>query len=160
MSDCPCEESLNILTNQNNHNQLQPQMNGNANLINANINAMNNLGRTNNMMNATNTRIVMPNNQLPNNVNMNNQNNGNDMNNTNNVNNTNNMIEENINNKKQEMTVKDQVKIVLYIIIALSLHEAIKFFINQSIRLNKGSSSRFLYYPVAAVFILVLINLF
>ena len=162
MSDCPCEEPLNILTNQNNQQQqMNPmqmntmqmntmQMNGAANLVNSNIHAMNNL-RTNNMMNATNTSIVMPNNNQQQNNNQ-----------------QPNIIEVPIpiaedtsnNNKKEEMTVKDQIKIILYIVVALSLHEAIKFFINQSIRLNKGSSSRFLYYPALVIFILVLINLF
>ena len=156
MSDCPCEEPLNILTNQNNQqqqmNQMQmnpmqmntTQMNGAANLVNSNIHAMNNL-RTNNMMNATNTSIVMPNNNQQQN---------------NNQQPTIIAEETSNNNKKEEMTVKDQIKIILYIVVALSLHEAIKFFINQSIRLNKGSSSRFLYYPALVIFILVLINLF
>ena len=64
------------------------------------------------------------------------------------------------NNKREEMTIREQIRIILYIIVALSIHEAIKYFIGQSIRLNKGSSSRYLYYPAIVIFALVLINLF
>lgn len=150
-NDCPCEESLNILTN----NQ-QNSGNNQGNLINNNINAMNNMNRTNNMMNAHNTRIVQNTNSTPINTL---QNNNADMNYYNNNVNSD-SIDSHNNTKKEEMTNREQIKIVLYILVALSIHEAVKYFINQSIRLNKGSSSRFLYYPAFLVFLLVLANLF
>ena len=52
------------------------------------------------------------------------------------------------------------VKMILCIILALAIHDAVKFFIAQSIRLNRGSSSRFLYYPIVILGILILLNLF
>ena len=36
----------------------------------------------------------------------------------------------------------------------------LKYFINQSIRLNKGTSARFLYYPIGIFVVLVLFNMF
>ena len=143
MSDsCPCEADLKLL-------QKNPVSN-----------YMNN-GLTNNMMNTKSTQIV---NGMPNNVN--NINNNNSLNNL--IGNSNNELKEKIeelmnqskNNNSKEITNKEQIRLILYILIALSIHEGIKFFINQSIRLNKGSSSRFLYYPVLMIVILVLINLF
>ena len=151
-NDCPCEESLSILTNNNQPNNFANQPNNFANqpnnMVNQNINAMNNLGRTNNMMNTHNTRIVQNTNQNTNQ-------------NPINTNSANMDIDVPvINNKKEEMAVREQIRIILYIIVALSIHEAIKYFIVQSIRLNKGSSSRYLYYPAIVIFALVLINLF
>ena len=52
------------------------------------------------------------------------------------------------------------LKMILYIILALAIHDAVKFFISQSIRLNRGSSSRFIYYPIIILGILILINFF
>lgn len=150
-NDCPCEESLSILTNNNQSNNMGNNNMGNNNLVNQNINAMNNLGRTNNMMNSHNTRIVQNTNPI----------NTNNTGNTNNTNNTNMEVDVPvINNKKEEIEVKEQIRIILYIVVALSIHEAIKYFIGQSIRLNKGSSSRYLYYPAIVIFALVLINIF
>ena len=142
MSDsCPCEADLKLL-------QKNPVSN-----------YMNN-GLTNNMMNTKNTQIV---NGMPNNIN--NINNNTSLNNL--IGNSNNELKEKIelinqsmNNNPKEITNKEQIRPILYILIALSIHEGIKFFINQSIRLNKGSSSRFLYYPVFMIVILILINLF
>ena len=53
-----------------------------------------------------------------------------------------------------------EVKLLLCIILALATHDAVKFFISQSIRLNRGSSSRFIYYPVIVLGALILLNLF
>ena len=53
-----------------------------------------------------------------------------------------------------------EVKLLLCIILALATHDAVKFFISQSIRLNRGSSSRFIYYPVVVLGALILLNLF
>jgi hypothetical protein len=62
-----------------------------------------------------------------------------------------------------EPVVNDHVKelkLLLCIILALATHDAVKFFISQSIRLNRGSSSRFIYYPVVVLGALILLNLF
>ena len=53
-----------------------------------------------------------------------------------------------------------ELKLLLCIILALATHDAVKFFISQSIRLNRGSSSRFIYYPVVVLGALILLNLF
>jgi hypothetical protein len=142
MSDsCPCEADLKLL-----------QKNPISNYMNNDL--------TNNMMNTKSTQIV---NRMPNNFN--NINNNTSLNNL--IGNSNNELKEKIelinqsmNNNPKEITNKEQIRPILYILIALSIHEGIKFFINQSIRLNKGSSSRFLYYPVFMIVILILINLF
>jgi hypothetical protein len=63
----------------------------------------------------------------------------------------------------EEPTVNEHVKelkLLLCIILALATHDAVKFFISQSIRLNRGSSSRFIYYPVVVLGALILLNLF
>ena len=62
--------------------------------------------------------------------------------------------------KLEDNNILKEVKMTLYIILALSVHEAVKFFISQSIRMNRGSSSRFVYYPIIVVGILLLLNLF
>ena len=64
---------------------------------------------------------------------------------------------------EEEPPVNDHVKelkLLLCIILALATHDAVKFFISQSIRLNRGSSSRFIYYPVVVLGALILLNLF
>ena len=64
---------------------------------------------------------------------------------------------------EEELPVNDHVKelkLLLCIILALATHDAVKFFISQSIRLNRGSSSRFIYYPVVVLGALILLNLF
>ena len=64
---------------------------------------------------------------------------------------------------EEEPPVNDHVKelkMLLCIILALATHDAVKFFISQSIRLNRGSSSRFIYYPVVVLGALILLNLF
>ena len=64
---------------------------------------------------------------------------------------------------EEEQPVNDHVKelkLLLCIILALATHDAVKFFISQSIRLNRGSSSRFIYYPVVVLGALILLNLF
>ena len=52
------------------------------------------------------------------------------------------------------------LKMILCIILALAINDAVKFFITQSIRLNRGSSSRFIYYPISILGILILLNFF
>ena len=61
------------------------------------------------------------------------------------------------NNQLNEF-IKD-IKIVLCILAALSINEAVKYFINKSIRLNNGTSSRYIYYAVVCVAAVILYNL-
>lgn len=51
---------------------------------------------------------------------------------------------------------KKEVRFFLYILLALSVNEMLKFFINQSIRLNKASSNRYIFYPIVVLAILVI----
>tara|TARA_Y100000590_G_C15660522_1_gene992412 strand:+ start:574 stop:1047 length:474 start_codon:yes stop_codon:yes gene_type:complete len=50
---------------------------------------------------------------------------------------------------------KKEVRFFLYILLALAVNEMLKFFINQSIRLNKASSNRYIFYPVIIFAVLV-----
>jgi hypothetical protein len=61
-------------------------------------------------------------------------------------------------NKTEETNMKD-IRIVLCILAALSINEAVKYFINKSIRLNNGTSSRYIYYAVICVAAVILYNL-
>ena len=83
----------------------------------------------------------------------NNMNNQAGMNNKNSMNNQNN---QDVNNQSE---TKKGINLVLCILAALSIHEAAKYFINKSIRLNNGTSSRYLYYAVACVAAVILYNL-
>jgi len=113
---------------------------------------------TNNNMN---NRPLLPNNPL---VNNNQQRNNQPVNNqpVNNqpVNNqlVNNQPVNNQVNKTEETNMKD-IRIVLCILAALSINEAVKYFINKSIRLNNGTSSRYIYYAVVCVAAVILYNL-
>ena len=62
--------------------------------------------------------------------------------------------------EEEKTPYREDAKMVLFFLLALSVHDAVKFFISQSIRMNKGSSSRFIYYPLVVLAILILINLF
>lgn len=55
---------------------------------------------------------------------------------------------------------KKEVRYFLYILLALAVNEMCKFFINQSIRLNKASSNRYMFYPLLVLVILVIMCLF
>ena len=55
---------------------------------------------------------------------------------------------------------KNDIKFILSFLLALSIHEMIKFFINQSIRLNKGTSARYIYYPIGVIIAFILITLY
>ena len=68
--------------------------------------------------------------------------------------------EEEIIIQEEKSPYREDAKMVLFFLLALAVHDAVKFFISQSIRLNKGSSSRFIYYPVVVLAVLILINLF
>ena len=61
-------------------------------------------------------------------------------------------------NKTEETNMKD-IRIVLCILAALSINEAVKYFINKSIRLNNGTSSRYIYYAVVCIAAVILYNL-
>ena len=102
---------------------------------------------TNNNMN---NRPILPNNPLVNNHQHNNHP----------VNNQpiNNQPINNQVNKTEETNMKD-IRIVLCILAALSINEAVKYFINKSIRLNNGTSSRYIYYAVVCVAAVILYNL-
>ena len=115
--------------------------------MNTNTNNMNNNNMNNNNMNNNN----MNNNNMNNN-NMNNMNNNN-MNN-NNMNNNMNTNNNDIEMKKDNMCY---VKLILSILVALAINEMIKFFINQSIRLNKGTSAKYIYYPLVCIVILIIL---
>jgi hypothetical protein len=62
--------------------------------------------------------------------------------------------------QEEKSPYREDAKMVLFFLLALAIHDAVKFFISQSIRMNKGSSSRFIYYPVVVLAVLILINLF
>ena len=68
--------------------------------------------------------------------------------------------EEDVAVQEEKSPYREDAKMVLFFLLALAVHDAVKFFISQSIRMNKGSSSRFIYYPVVVLAVLILINLF
>ena len=51
------------------------------------------------------------------------------------------------------------IRLILVILAALSINEAVKYFINKSIRLNNGTSSMYLYYAIICVAAVFLYNL-
>ena len=55
---------------------------------------------------------------------------------------------------------KKEIRYFLYILLALAVNEMLKYFINQSIRLNKASSNRYIFYPLAILVVLILCCLF
>ena len=102
------------------------------------------------------------NNQNMNNQNMNNQNiNNQNMNNQNMNNQVNN---QSMNNQSQERETKTEnnkreINLFLMLLAALSINEAVKYFINKSIRLNSGTSSRYIYYALVCVGLAILYNI-
>ena len=148
---------MNIL---NRNNQLLPKTNQFVNQpMNNQINHINNQQKFNNMNNQTginnqnsmNNQAGNMNNQagMNNQTGMNNQNNQAVNNNQNNQLVNNNQNNQDVNNNQSE--TKKGINLVLCILAALSIHEAAKYFINKSIRLNNGTSSRYLYYAVACI---------
>ena len=120
-----------------------------------------NVNNSNNM----NNRPILPNNPLVNNHQQNNSLMNNKQQNNQQVNNqpvnnqpVNNQPVNNQVNKTEETNMKD-IRIVLCILAALSINEAVKYFINKSIRLNNGTSSRYIYYAVVCVAAVILYNL-
>ena len=134
-SDCGCDG------NSGNVDILQANNNINGNNMNGNI--VNNVRQGNN-----NTKYI-------NNMAQNQQN----------INNNpalNNMISSppiEINNNKKEKTCNRDIRLFFYVLLALSINEMLKFFINQSIRLNKASSNRYLFYPIIVLALLVVVCL-
>ena len=88
--------------------------------------------------------------------NMNNQggNMNNQVSNSNQLDNTN----KNVNNKK-DILKNTEVNMFLALLAALSVNEGVKYFINKSIRLNSGTSSKYIYYAVVCVGLLVVYNM-
>ena len=120
-----------------------------------------NVNNSNNM----NNRPILPNNPLVNNHQQSNSHMNNKQQNNQQVNNqpvnnqpVNNQPVNNQVNKTEETNMKD-IRIVLCILAALSINEAVKYFINKSIRLNNGTSSRYIYYAVVCVAAVILYNL-
>ncbi len=137
-NDCGCDGPVNMLNNNN--------INGN----NVNQNIMNNVRQGNN-----NTKYI--NNMAQNQQNINNNPNLNAMIAT--PNNNLEMLENKNENKEEKGHCKKEVRLFLYVLLALSINEMVKFFINQSIRLNKASSNRYLFYPILVLVVLVIVCL-
>ena len=144
MSNCGCDgnNNLNILNNQMPNNSLMPN--------HGQVQNMNNIPMVNSPMISLQPQQIQPqvvvNNQEP-------------------IGPINSLVkgEENevkIDEKNLETNHIKELKLLLCIILALATHDAVKFFISQSIRLNRGSSSRFIYYPVVVLGALILLNLF
>lgn len=66
-------------------------------------------------------------------------------------------LNQNQNQKPDKPTCKRDLKMFLYVLLALSINEMVKFFINQSIRLNKASSKRYIFYPLVIIVAIVLV---
>ena len=137
-NDCGCDGPINMLNNNN--------LNGN----NVNQNIMNNVRQGNN-----NTKYI--NNMAQNHQNINNNPNLNAMIATPNT--SLDMLENNEDKKPEKVNCKKEVRLFLYVLLALSVNEMVKFFINQSIRLNKGSSNRYLFYPILVLVVLIIVCL-
>ena len=149
-NDCGCEEDISLL-NRNN----QPINNMPNNNMAVNNGQMNNMPVVNNQP-MNNNMPVVNNQHMNNNMPINNQH----MNNNMPINN------QPMNNNGQTNDVikgdnkRNDIKLILSFLLALSIHEMIKFFINQSIRLNKGTSARYIYYPIGVVIAFILISLY
>ena len=158
--DCGCgNTNMNIL---NRNNQLLPKNNQFVNQpVNNQIHHINNQQKFNSMNNQNNQAVNVSNqnNQVGNVSNqtgMNNQNNQGGVNKQNIQGGMNNQNKQEVNNQSE---TKKGINLVLCILAALSIHEAAKYFINKSIRLNNGTSSRYLYYAVACIAAVILYNL-
>ena len=157
-NDCGCNSNnnLNILdNNMNNVNQVNMNQ-GNMNQATLNnIAAMNNLNQQNVNQNALNRALIMENVTKSNGV----ENIG-PLNNLIVDKNINNSNDKKISNNSTNMITLKDIKIILYILVALSINEAFRFFIPQCIRLNKGSSSLYLYYAIGTLALLIGVNIF
>ena len=146
--DCGCDGSspnvdvlnrnLGVSNNQpvqqvNNHmnNQLNNQMN--TNLPNGQVQLVNNMAHNQNQIhnNSHLNHLIAPGNKLD--------------------------VLANQNKKVEEKWCKKEIRMFLYVLLALAINEMFKFFINQGIRLNKASSNRYLFYPLGILVILVIV---
>lgn len=143
-NDCGCDVPINMLNNNNNMNS------NNINGDNVNQNIMNNVRQGNN-----NTKYI--NNIAQNHQNINNNPNLNAMIATPNT--SLEMLENKNETIEEKGHCKKEVRLFLYVLLALSVNEMVKFFINQSIRLNKGSSNRYLFYPILVLVVLIIVCL-
>ena len=146
-NDCGCDSGISLLTN--NRGNSNGISNNNLNPIQINRNA-----NTRIMSNYQNNM-----NQINNNANLNNLIQGKDTEQQ-----MNDIIEEN--NKLKEIKeanltdCKSLFNLFLVVLLCLACNEMVKYFINQSIRLNKGTSARFIYYPIGIFVVLVLANIY
>ena len=143
MSNCGCDgNNLNILQ----RNNLMPNQNNQANNSVVNVQSMNNMPQVNSYPQVNNQPAQVQ--QVANNQDG--------------IGPINNLIkdEELPIVVEEKNTYREDAKMVIYFLLALSIHDAVKFFISQSIRMNRGSSSRFVYYPVVVLALLILINIF
>lgn len=67
------------------------------------------------------------------------------------------LLADNKNQEVEKKICKKEVRLFLYVLLALAVNEMFKFFINQGIRLNKASSNRYLFYPLAILIVLVIV---
>ena len=58
----------------------------------------------------------------------------------------------------QENKSRD-INLFLCVLAALAVNESAKYFINKSIRLNSGTSSRYIYYAVSCMGVVILYNI-
>ena len=150
MSSCGCDGNVNSGNNQGMYNQ-----------------AMNNQVMNNQVMN----NQAMNNGQVMNNINLQNMNQNSNLNKIAQGNILNNKLDNGLNHnqnannilkkpEEESVLVTPHLKAILYFLIALSINEMAKFFINNSIRLNKCSSSMYFYYPLGCILLLLVYNLF
>jgi len=149
MSNCGCDgnnNNLNILQ----RNNLLPGNTGNNGVLN--VQSMNNMPQVNNFPQVNNQPVQVQ----PVQVQL--------ANNQESIGPINNLVKGEVEVEtevvEERKDYREEAKMVLYFLLALAIHDAVKFFISNSIRMNRGSSSRFLYYPVVVLAVLILINLF
>ena len=143
MSSCGCDgnNNLNILNNQMPNNNLMPN--------NGQVQSMNNMPMVNPpMVSLQPQQVQQPVVNTPESIGR-----------INNLVKGEEVVEKPIVETPEENRYLKELKIVLCIVLALAVHDAVKFFITQSIRLNRGSSSRFIYYPIIVLGAVIFLNL-
>ena len=137
--DCGCApNNLSILNSQNN-NLIPNNLSNNQPAI---LQAVNNQQMNNQQMNNQQMNNQQINNQEVNNQQMNNL-----------------PIDTQEVNIKNSGGNKKEINLFLMVLAALATNEAVKYFINKSIRLNSGTSSRYIYYAVVCVAVAILYNI-
>lgn len=153
--DCGCDSGISLLTNNRGNSNGVSNYNNNS-IANNNLNPIQ-INRNANTRIMSNYQNNM--NQVNNNANLNNLIQGKDTEQQ-----MNDIIEEN--NKLKEINEanltdsKSLFNLFLVVLLGLACNEMVKYFINQSIRLNKGTSARFIYYPIGIFVVLVLSNIY